>query len=587
MAEAPRYRPLGVSPSSMPAVDFVSAGRAQARVYDQLNRGLDNMFRFATEKATAKAKLDAAQFAFENPITAEQLQIAVSEGRDISEIVGDQTTVFGGVTAASYATQLSTELNKELTKKISAYDAQINAGLFVDPDAMQTDLTAMIAGHGDLVAQIDPSAGLKYNASANASASVVYKAALEHKLKMGQAVLKDGANAMVDALPNTVKSIFASHKGDYVTTMGLVANELQKTDDAIIATGDYAFIQSGRESLRNVVEQQQINVLADIAMKNDRAMSDALTAGKFGADHTDLFLNLDDAGKAKVREEIRNRRDAKINDDKVQRDLGLQDAKQRVQALSVVMADVPYQGTEFLQAVDSLQVIAMQYPEAVSQQSITSFIKALDPTEKTTPNYVGMFELKERIFQDKILTFDDLEKQARELNVSPKDYYSIVPFLDASRKEEGSQVRAIIRRNTKIVDGATPTQDQSKAYYKMERRIEDDYQQAFDEWEAGGGLGAKPTRIKIARQIDLEYRTDDAQKDVNAAVATLVRAFNTEDATQVEINIRIDEDTTLQEIEDALRGMGFEGKEFQAYYGIAKSGISILTTAIENRDALR
>lgn len=587
MAEAPRYRPLGVSPSSMPAVDFVSAGRAQARVYDQLNRGLDTMFKFAAEKATAQAKVDAAQFAFENPITAEQLQIAVSEGRDISEIVGDQTTVFGGVTAASYATQLSTELNKELTKKISAYDAQINAGLFVDPDAMQKDLTAMIAGHGDLVAQIDPSAGLKYNASANASSSVVYKAALEHKLKMGQAVLKDGANAMVDALPNTVKSIFASHKGDFLTTMGLVANELQKTDDAIIATGDYAFIQSGRESLRNVVEQQQINVLADIAMKSDTSMSNALTMGNFGTDHTDLFLNLDDAGKAKVREEIRNRRDAKINDDKVQRDLDLRNAKQEVERLSVTMADTAYQGPEFLKAVDDLQTIAMMYPEAVSQQSITNFVKSLDPTEKTTPNYVGMFELKERVFQDKILTFAELEQQAKQLNVSPKDYYSIVPFLEASRKEEGSQVRAIIRRNTKIVDGSNPTPDQSKAYYKMDRRIEDDFEQAVTEWEQGGGVGAKPTRLKIARQIDLEYRTDDAQKDVNAAVSTLIRAFSTENATQVEINIRIDEDTTLQQIEDALRAMGFEGQEFQAYYNVAKNGMSRLTAAIENRDALR
>jgi hypothetical protein len=587
MAEAPKYRPLGVSVATMPAINYAAAGQAQARVYDQLNRGLDSMFRFATEKATAQAKIEAAQFAFENPVTAEQLEIAVAEGRDISEIVGDQTTVFGGVTAASYATQLSTELNKELTKKISAYDAQISAGLFVDPDDMQKDLTAMIAGHGDLVAQIDPSAGLKYNASANASASVVYKAALEHKLKMNQAVLKDGAKAMMDALPNTVKNIFAIHKGDYVATMGLVANELSKTDGAIIATGDYAFVEAGRESLRDVVEQQQINVLTDIAMKSDTSMSDALTMGNFGTDHTDLFLNLDDAGKAKVREAIRTRRDAKINDDKVQRGLDLNDAKRDVERLSVVMADTVYQGPEFLQAVDELQVIAMQHPEAISQQSITSFIKALDPTEKTVPNYVGMFELKERVFQDKILTFDDLEKQGKELNVSPKDIYSIVPFLEASRKEEGSQVRAIIRRNTKIVDGSNPTPDQSKAYYKMDRRIEDDFEQAVRDWESGGGVGAKPTRIKIARQIDLEYRTDDAQKDVNAAVSTLVRSFSTEDATQVEINIRIDEDTTLQEIEDALRAMGFEGQEFQAYYNVAKNGMSRLTAAIENRDALR
>lgn len=584
MAEAPRYRPLGVSPSSMPAIDFVSAGRAQARVYDQLNRGLDSMFKFATEKATAQAKIDAAQFAFENPITAEQLQIAVSEGRDISEIVGDQTTVFGGVTAASYATQLSTELNKELTKKISAYDAQIAAGLFVDPDAMQTDLTAMIAGHGDLVAQIDPSAGLKYNASANASASVVYKAALEHKLKMGQAVLKDGANAMVDALPNTIKSIFASHKGDFLTTMGLVANELQKTDDAIIATGDYAFIQSGRESLRNVVEQQQINVLTDIAMKSDEAMSAALTMGNFGSDHTDLFLNLDDDGKAKVREAIRTRRDAKINDDKVTRTLNVEQAQQDAQTLFVTMERSEYQGNDYNSAVTQLQRIAMAYPEAVTQSMITSLDNALDPTKTETPNYVGEFEIRRRILSGELQTPEDIMSAASSLNVSAKQMVQVLPLLETKRKEVESIVDKSARSFSKIVPGSDPTRDQSAAYYNFLRQVDQRHEANIAEWQAGGEVGPRPLRSNVSKNLELELRQSVEQTNLDKEVAFLTQRFGPDGTTP--LNITITEYTTEAEIRQALIDAGYTGNKLDDLMRPVAGMIYKIKEARNKRDAL-
>jgi len=584
MAEAPKYRPLGVSVATMPAINYAAAGQAQARVYDQLNRGLDTMFRFATEKATAQAKIEAAQFAFENPVTAEQLEIAVAEGRDISEIVGDQTTVFGGVTAASYATQLSTELNKELTKKISAYDAQIAAGLFVDPDAMQKDLTAMIAGHGDLVAQIDPSAGLKYNASANASASVVYKAALEHKLKMGQAVLKDGANAMMDALPNAVKSIFSSHKGDYVATMGLVANEISKTDDAIIATGDYAFIQSGRESLRDVVEQEQINVLTDIAMKSDEAMSAALTMGNFGSDHTDLFLNLDDDGKAKVREAIRTRRDAKINDDKVTRTLKSEQAKKDAHSLMVVMQDSEYQGNEYNEAVDGLQRIAMAYPDAVTPSMITSLDNALDPTKTETPNYVGEFEIRRRILAGELQTSKDVRNAAIELNVSAKQMIQVLPLLRTEEKEDESRVEKSARSYSKIVPGSDPTRDQSAAYYNFVRQVDQRHETAVAEWQAGGEVGPRPLRSSVSKGLELELRQSVEQTNLDREVAFLTQRFGPDGTTP--LNITITEYTTEAEIRQALIDAGYEGNKLDDLMRPVAGMIYKIKEARNKRDAL-
>ena len=94
MAELPKYRPLGVSIPSIPDVDFVSAGRAQGEVYRSLGKSLDVMVDYVYKRKVAQTKREAAKYAFENPVTAEQIQDAISQGRDIEEIVGDISDEF-------------------------------------------------------------------------------------------------------------------------------------------------------------------------------------------------------------------------------------------------------------------------------------------------------------------------------------------------------------------------------------------------------------------------------------------------------------------------------------------------------------
>ena len=46
MAELPRYRPLGVSIPSMPSVDYISAAKTKAGVFDTVSNALDKMSEF-------------------------------------------------------------------------------------------------------------------------------------------------------------------------------------------------------------------------------------------------------------------------------------------------------------------------------------------------------------------------------------------------------------------------------------------------------------------------------------------------------------------------------------------------------------
>jgi hypothetical protein len=292
----------------MPAIDFVSAGRAQARVYDALNSGLDSMFKFATEKATAQAKLDAARYSFENPVTAQQIQDAVSQGRDISEIVGDPTTVFGAVTSATAVQQLTTELEIEANKKINQYQAAIKAGiLYEDGDitAMKNDLANMITGHTDLIASIDVSAGLKYNASANTSASTLYASALEKNLLVKRAVKVSDAEELLSNLPDMLRNILTQKDVDMDVAIGKATTLARLTSDAMVQTGDVAFAKSKFPEIQQIVKDTYIGVLSDHVMDlPEQQRISALRSGNVGS-LTPLYVLLSSTEQAEFRANVR------------------------------------------------------------------------------------------------------------------------------------------------------------------------------------------------------------------------------------------------------------------------------------------
>jgi len=587
MAELPRYRPLGVTIQPLPGVDFAAAGRARAAAFNEIARGLDMMSKYAYEKQVAKTKREALKYAFENPVTPDQITDALSEGRDVSEIVGDPDTVFGAITTATAAAQLKTSLETKLTGTLAKYNAQIQSG---DPDfdivKMQTDLTGLINGHTNVIAQVDPAKALSYEATANALASTAYKSGLEHSYKIMQGFKKDTANANLDILPNDIKTILLNHSGDMKQTQGEIETRLRIVNDAIIDTGDAAFIEANGAAIRDVVEEQMQGVLVDWATQSDQTVGRALK-GDFGDRFTSLYSRLDDASKAKVREGVRSRRDAKINDEKVVRDVGIKNAKTEVQRIQTTMADLPYRGVEYNSQIDQLQALAILYPEAVTQSSITSLDNALDPTKVDKPNYVGMFELKRRIMEGEIQTPDDLEKQAINLGVGPKDYYSIYPFLVTDNKAEEAEIDRIIRQNAKIPQGAIASKTQSKAYFAFDRELSVRYEARINEWEAAGTGGIKPTRLSVAKEIDLERRLSDEQRDLDAAVSTLARRFTGDDAIIVPINIDITENTTFEDVRDALIAAGYSDNELTSHLEDARKAFVGLERAKERRDALR
>ena len=156
MAERlPRYRQVGLMPTSigaLPSVDVLSGGLEAARGYEKISEALSRVSAFAFEKLGERRQREGEQFRLENPITAEQVEAALSEGRSIDEIVGDPDTVFGRASRSTAVMQLETELEGQARSVIAELTGRLDGGEPIDTEYIQQTVRAMTEGHADLLA---------------------------------------------------------------------------------------------------------------------------------------------------------------------------------------------------------------------------------------------------------------------------------------------------------------------------------------------------------------------------------------------------------------------------------------------------
>ncbi len=157
-----RYRPLGVSIPTVPTVDYVATGRAQARAMAPIQRGLDSMTDFALKRFEEKALIEGAEYGAQNAPTKQQLQDAQGDIEDI--VPGDQTTVFGR--AARKAALGSMTTNFEVSAREQMINLQVQAELQdMDTATFTEQSNAIIDGYTSTLQDISPAAALTFRAT--------------------------------------------------------------------------------------------------------------------------------------------------------------------------------------------------------------------------------------------------------------------------------------------------------------------------------------------------------------------------------------------------------------------------------------
>lgn len=555
MAERlPRYRPLGVRIPGVPSVNYAQTGRAKAQVFDVVAKGLDQMATFAFEQQKREVVRDAEKYAFDNPLTDEQIDAAIKKGGITEDDINvDRDTVFGATVLATTGKVLSAQLNGEYRKAVGAWQKVIEGPSWNpnDPNtgiaAIQAELRGLEDGYSSLIADIDVGEATGFKASVATLGGAVYKTALEVANKKAVLANRMRVEAEVDEFPTNVRSVISAHAGDTATLnsqLNILKNDLRSS---LYATGDAGFAESEFGKIDDTIDKASIDVLTAHGISDDFAANPALRASKLRRNewgrYQAVWNSLSEKQKAEVRSAIRteesarnteNERSKKANDDIQATTVG---------RIGYELSDDDITPERRDELITQLYGIAQDTAgRVISITTIRGMEKDMD--EGVTSNHGGNLLLRQGI-QDGTVTVENFDEKLVEFGVAYKDAVTMFDKLISTTRQADADVLRAAKTSAGVFSEVADVDDeQAQQIDGFIRRVDQGYIAAVAAWERGGMEGPKPRKIDIANQVQDEIIASGFTRDITDQIN------NANNQLQSYTSFRIVESTTDQEIDD-------------------------------------
>ena len=284
--ELPRFQPMGVQFADLPRVSTASQEvgaqmqSIKAQQFDQVGRAVDRMTAFFQEKAVTEAQKQGLRYAAENPLTKEQIDVALGTGQGLK--VKGAGTIFQETYEQAQGQMLSSELQVQGQRNISALASRIKAGEQVDLGDVQTQLKDMIDGYSSTVMALDPKEAVRLRASLATAGSALYKEASDRSLLIAREQKEAQLNQIISesgALIETVlgKAGTIDPQTQKPVDVDKILEVLRKPFyDAIRITGNSKHI----DDFNKKIEEAKVGVLTAAAMSPDFAPTSSDAMGK-------------------------------------------------------------------------------------------------------------------------------------------------------------------------------------------------------------------------------------------------------------------------------------------------------------------
>lgn len=216
-----------------------------------LNRVSD----FAFRQIEPAVERQAAQYAFDNPVTIEQLKKGAESGITAEDFIPVGGTRARDTIRKLYGAQAQVELHSDLVAKHTDITRRIDSGEIKDLASLNNELRHPIDGAVKSLASLDPESAIRLQASASASANTAYKHGV---IKFAQ----DAAN-------------LASMKGDRLA------------DDLLVGERSHITAEFSDQSPRDVLANYNVRIDANqVALyRSAAAAGDAKGAMSLVAEH--------------------------------------------------------------------------------------------------------------------------------------------------------------------------------------------------------------------------------------------------------------------------------------------------------------
>jgi len=284
MARSLEYRPLGVGIASLPGVNFVATGTAQARVANTISQSLDQMSRFAFQQYEAQAKIEGAEFGAANaPSVVDLIKADDAEARK-ALLPGSTETVRGRAErqAALNTVAANLEISARDAIKQIAVEGYVNFTNVVD---FQNKIDGVINGFSGAMTDVDPASGAKLRLGLSTIGNTAYtthvKMMAEKAEEQTKYVAEKGVDQIIDDIPGMVftkASIGLEEMG------GHILKQKEKLTGYADATGDAEFLTSSLKNFDKAVSDAKVNIIAEYVLreplKNSQEILDTLNTGK-------------------------------------------------------------------------------------------------------------------------------------------------------------------------------------------------------------------------------------------------------------------------------------------------------------------
>ena len=553
-----QLRSVGGVPMVQPqqqAVDFVGP-RAAAQGASQLAQVLDRMSASAFQLAAPMRQQEGLQYAADNPLTSEQLQMA-KDGVPLGIGSTSSLNFFDQAVAKARSLEISGHFEMEGRNELSKLLADVKDGRATSAQ-VNSKIKTMSDGLSKSLSSIDPEASIKFRATMATHGHTVLNAAYTAELERAKAQQLTKVHFDFD---NQVRLMEENIAQGSVTINGKqysvdeIADVFRKnilTQSLLL--GDKALQKEFSTKFEAALTNAKIGVVSkhviDTAFAPD-AMSaiarlDRGDAGKM----TQIFSTLNFADQAKIRSNLRTTQiERQTTKDQSEKDV-LQGDTVRVAQLQN-----DYFTTGSSAALKELRTISIRSPKAISPESVFDMPNKRAAGEIANPR--AEFVLKTEIMNGMHPNPESIERRSKELGIGYKQLSStILPFFITRGNEEERDIEKIFRTESRIVPGQfNISKLQNEAYASLTNRFSKEYQLQLDKSQREGK--PVPSKLEVAQQIITKRKTSQQAQTIEENIKILNNQFGIQGTTR-KTGIVFSEESDYNDIASQAKKLGLK-----------------------------
>ena len=544
---------------NVPQINMVGT-QVQAQQASSLAQLLDRMSQSAFGEAAKMQEKAGIQFAAENPITNEQLELA--KNGDMSFVgAANSQNVFDIALRKARSLEVASHFEAEGRTQLAKLLNEVEGGKATSQD-VATKIRTMTDGLAKSLAPVDADAALKFRASMGTYGSTVLKAAFEAEQKRA----KEQRKIKFDATFNDITTLMeeAVRQGGYMDSNGqmqsvdkLIETYTRHIEQEATLLGDANLQKQYSNDFKKKVSETKINVVSEHVADTGFA-PDAMTAianldkGNAGR-MTDVWSKMTFAEKAKVRSNLRTVQiERQTTQDQNAKNLLDTDTKRVAELQSQFFAS----GSKA--ALDELRAISIRSPKAISPEAVFDLPKKRADGEIANPR--AEFVIKSEILQGLHPDAASIERRSKELGIGYKRLSeSILPFQITQGNQEERDIERMFRTESKIVPGQfNISQRQNSAYARLTNDFAREYPAAVALAEQQ--KKPPPTRMQVAQQIVTKRQSSAQVKIIQNNLEQLNKQFGI-DGNLRKTGIVFTEETDFNEISSQANRLGLKAPD--------------------------